>query len=125
MLPDLHLLADADFCYLTTTGRVSGRPHIIESWFAPHEHTLYLLSGARDQSDWFKSALRSPSVQVKINETVFSGQAHVVNESNEDALARKLVAEKYTPRSSDDLGDWSRTSLPVAVDLRSNMSTSL
>ena len=27
MLSDLHILADADVCYLTTTGRVSGRPH--------------------------------------------------------------------------------------------------
>jgi len=117
MLPDLPILADADFCYLTTTGRVSGRPHTIEIWFALHEHTLYMLSGARDRSDWVKNALRSPAVQVKINEMVFSGQARVVNESEEDALARKLVTGKYTPRSSDDLSDWSRTSLPVAVDL--------
>src|SRR5215831_14710773 len=113
MSPDLQKLAEEDFCYLTTTGRVSGRPHTIEIWFALHEHTLYMLSGARDRSDWVKNALRSPAVQVKINEMVFSGQARVVNESEEDALARKLVTGKYTPRSSDDLSDWSRTSLPV------------
>jgi deazaflavin-dependent oxidoreductase (nitroreductase family) len=117
MLPELPILADADFCYLTTTGRVSGRPHTIEIWFALHGHTLYMLSGARDRSDWVKNALRSPAVQVKINEIAFSGQARVVNGVEEDALARKLVTNKYTPRSSDDLRDWSRTSLPVAVDL--------
>ncbi len=117
MLSELSLLADADYCYLTTTGRVSGRPHTIEIWFALHGHTLYLLSGARDRSDWVKNTLRSPAVQVKINEIVFSGQARVVNGVAEDALARKLVSNKYTPRSSDDLRDWSRTSLPVAVDL--------
>src|SRR5215469_13411758 len=75
MLPEHSLLADADFCYLTTTGRVSGRPHTIEIWFALHEHTLYMLSGARNRSDWVKNALRSPAVQVQINGTVFSGQA--------------------------------------------------
>jgi len=48
---------------------------------------------------------------------VFSGQARVVDGVEEDALARTLVTTKYTPRSSDDLRDWSRTSLPVAVDL--------
>jgi len=117
MLPDLQILADADYCYLTTTGRVSGRPHTIEIWFALHEHTLYMLSGARDRSDWVKNTLRSPAVQVKINEIVFSGQARVVKGVEEDAFARSLVSAKYTPRSSDDLGDWSRTSLPVAVDL--------
>jgi hypothetical protein len=26
--------ASQAFCYLTTTGRVSGRPHTIEIWFA-------------------------------------------------------------------------------------------
>jgi deazaflavin-dependent oxidoreductase (nitroreductase family) len=117
MLPDLPLLADADFCYLTTTGCVSDRPHTIEIWFALHGHTLYMLSGARDRSDWVKNTLRSPEVQVRINETVFSGQARVVNGSEEDTLARALVTTKYTPRSSDDLRDWSHIPLPVAVDL--------
>jgi deazaflavin-dependent oxidoreductase (nitroreductase family) len=117
MLPDLKILADADFCYLTTRGRVSGRPHSIEIWFVLHGHTLYMLSGGRDQADWVKNALRSPAVQVKINNTVFSGQARLVNDTEEDALARKIVFEKYTPRSSDDLTDWSRSALPVAVDL--------
>ncbi len=32
-------------------------------------------------------------------------------------MARKLVFEKYAPRSEDNLEDWSRTALPVAVDL--------
>jgi deazaflavin-dependent oxidoreductase (nitroreductase family) len=117
MPPDLKALADADFCYLTTRGRVSGRPHSIEIWFALHGHTLYMLSGGRDQADWVKNVLRSPAVQVKINNSVFSGQARLVNDTEEDALARKIVFEKYTPRSSDDLTDWSRSSLPVAVDL--------
>jgi hypothetical protein len=34
-----------------------------------------------------------------------------------DELARKLVFEKYVPRSSDDLTEWARTALPVAVDI--------
>jgi hypothetical protein len=38
-------------CYLTTTGRVSGRPHTIEIWFALQDRTLYVLSG------WRRSAL--------------------------------------------------------------------
>ena len=32
-----------DVCHLTTIGRVSGKPHRIEIWFAHHEGTLYLL----------------------------------------------------------------------------------
>ncbi|HEY7348081.1 MAG TPA: nitroreductase/quinone reductase family protein [Ktedonobacterales bacterium] len=114
---DLQHLADDDFCYLTTTGRRSGHPHTIEIWFALHGQTIYMLSGGRDKSDWVKNAQRTPEVQVRIRERVFSGQARLVTDPQEDALARKIVYDKYTPRDSDDLSDWSRTSLPVAVDV--------
>ena len=117
MLPDLQIFAEEDFCYLTTTGRVSGRSHTIEIWFALNEQTLYMLSGGRDKSDWVKNALQSPPVRVRINHTTFSGQARLINDAEEDTLARKLVFEKYVRRSSDDLVDWARTSLPVVVDI--------
>ena len=117
MSQDLLQLAGEDFCYLTTTGRISGRPHTIEIWFALHEQTLYLLSGGRDKSDWVKNALQIPAVQVKINSTIFDGLARLVRGTEEDTLARSIVFEKYTPHSSDNLVDWSRTSLPIAIDI--------
>ncbi len=117
MSQNLLQLAEEDFCYLTTIGRNSSRPHTIEIWFALHEQTLYILSGGRDKSDWVKNALRNPRVQLKINSTIFNGTARLVSETEEDTLARTIVFEKYMPRSSDDLVDWSRTSLPVAVDI--------
>jgi deazaflavin-dependent oxidoreductase (nitroreductase family) len=115
---NLHNLASEDFCYLTTTGRISGRPHTIEIWFALDGRTLYILAGGRDKSDWVRNVVCTPQVQVRIGETRFNGLARVVEaHGEEDARARKLVLDKYVPRSSDDLDDWSRTSLPVAVDL--------
>jgi deazaflavin-dependent oxidoreductase (nitroreductase family) len=108
--------ADDDFCYLTTTGRVTGQPHTIEIWFALGESTLYMLSGSHS-SDWVKNLLRAPAVAVRLGETTFAGQARVVAQVDEDALARSLVLAKYVPRSSDDLAGWGRTALPVAVDL--------
>ena len=44
MSPNLQQFADDDFCYLTTTGRVTGQPHTIEIWFAVGGRTLYMLS---------------------------------------------------------------------------------
>ena len=117
MTNNLEQFADKDFCYLTTTGRVSGKAHTIEIWFALSENTLYLLSGGREKSDWVKNSLHMPNVQVKIHETQFAGKARLVTTSEEDALVRQLVFEKYVPRSSDDLTEWSRTSLPLAIDL--------
>jgi deazaflavin-dependent oxidoreductase (nitroreductase family) len=114
---NLDQLKDEDFCYLTTTGRISGRPHTIEIWFALAGKTLYMLAGGREKSDWVKNVLKFPIVHVRIGESLFNGRGRVVENGEEDKHARKLVLDKYTLRDSDDLTDWSLTSLPVAVDL--------
>jgi deazaflavin-dependent oxidoreductase (nitroreductase family) len=113
--------AAAPFCYLTTTGRVSGRPHTIEIWFALRDRTLYLLSGGRDRSDWVRNLLAHPEVTVRIGRRAaprLAARARVVDPgSDEDALARRLVTGKYQPGYGGDLSSWRRASLPVAVDL--------
>lgn len=114
---DVEQFKDEDFCYLTTTGRNSGRPHTIKIWFALNGQTLYMLSGGRHRADWVKNALRFSEVQVRISDTIFTGHARTVDDPPEDALARRIVLAKYEPRSNDDLQDWSRRSLPIAVDL--------
>jgi deazaflavin-dependent oxidoreductase (nitroreductase family) len=113
---ELGALAGEDFCYLTTTGRVTGRPHTIEIWFALDGHTLYMLSGGRGRSDWVKNLQRAPEVRVLIADERFEGRARVVEDGEEDELARSLLIEKYesTPGS---LSNWRQTALPVAVDL--------
>ena len=105
-------LAKEDFCYLTTTGRVTGRPHTIEIWFALNGRTLYMLSGGGASADWVKNSSRNPAVTVRIAGSYFSGYA-----PREDALARELVVGKYQPGYADDLTEWGRTSLLIAVDL--------
>jgi deazaflavin-dependent oxidoreductase (nitroreductase family) len=109
-------LAYEDFCYLTTVGRVTGRPHEIEIWFALEGQTLYLLSGGRDRSDWVKNLRRNPAVAVRIDGEHFDGRARVVLDDAEDCLARRLLVEKYE-REPGRLANWRRTALPVAVDL--------
>jgi deazaflavin-dependent oxidoreductase (nitroreductase family) len=116
----LDHVADEDFCYLTTAGRVTGQPRTIEMWFAAHGRTLYMLAGGREKAGWVKNLTRIPNVTVRIAERQFTGSARVVEQAEEDARARRLVVNKYQPRDSDDLGDWGRTALPVAVDLISS-----
>jgi deazaflavin-dependent oxidoreductase (nitroreductase family) len=117
MAADLQAFADEDFCYLTTTGRVTGREHTIEIWFALDGTTLYMLAGSGAKADWIKNALRTPDVRVRIRDTHFSGKARLLDDPDEDATARRIVVEKYQPNSTDELDDWGRTSLPLAVDL--------
>jgi deazaflavin-dependent oxidoreductase (nitroreductase family) len=116
MTLDLSSLGGEAFCYLTTIGRISGRPHTIEIWFALHGRTLYMLSGGKERADWVQNAGRQPTVTVKIKDTLLTGKARLVHNRAEDALARELVGEKYRP-SEPDLEGWLQSSLPVAVDL--------
>ena len=107
------------FCYLTTTGRVTGRPHTIEIWFALDGRTLYMLSGGRDGSDWVKNLQYTPEVIVSIAGERFEGRARVIEDSGEDELARRLLVDKYE-RNTGSLSNWRRTALPVAVELISD-----
>jgi deazaflavin-dependent oxidoreductase (nitroreductase family) len=117
MTADLQQLADESFCYLTTTGRVTGRPHMIEIWFALDGPALYMLAGGGTGADWVKNLLRAPAVTVRIGDVTFAGRARVVEDALEDTLARRIVVDKYQPGYGEDLTDWGRESLVVAVDL--------
>jgi deazaflavin-dependent oxidoreductase (nitroreductase family) len=119
-------LADEQYCYLTTTGRKSSRPHTIEIWFGLAEGTIYMLSGAGSEmpdgtgarADWVRNLQKQPHVEVRIGDGVYSGAARVVPPGGEeDSLARRLLLDKYQPASREDLTGWSKSSLPVAVDL--------
>jgi len=120
MANDLARLAGEDYCYLTTTGRVSGEPREIEIWFGLDGSTLYVLSGGRDRSDWVKNLLSEPRVRVRIGDRTFDGHARVVSDPGEDARARDLLFSKYSSGYGGDLEDWRGRALPIAVDLQTN-----
>jgi len=107
-----------EYCYLTTTGRVSGRPHQIEIWFGVNGKALYLLSGS-EKSDWVRNLLKDPAVTVRIAKHTLTGVARLVRNKEEDTTARYLLAEKYQEwEEGKTLSDWARTALPVAIDMR-------
>ena len=109
---------DEDFGYVTTTGRRSGKPHQIEIWFGADGETIYLLSGGGDRSDWFKNLKADPSVTVRIGDGEWRGRARVVEDSDEDARARRLLAAKYQGwKEGKPMSGWATTALPVAIDL--------
>ena len=118
----LSQLSAEDYCYLTTIGRVSGRPHEIEIWFGTQNGTIYLLSGSQ-KSDWVKNLLRDPDVRVRIAKHNFQGSARIVTDKEEELRARYLVAEKYQEwEEGRTLSEWARSALVVGIDLGSNKS---
>jgi deazaflavin-dependent oxidoreductase (nitroreductase family) len=109
-------IADEPYCYVTTTGRVTGNPHEIEIWFGLNNGILYILSGGRDKSDWVRNLIKQPNVTIRIAGTTHNATARIVEPGTpEDAMARQLLVEKYR-KSEDDLASWGRTALPVAFE---------
>ena len=108
--------ADPNFCYLTTSGRITGRPHRVEIWFAMHSGTVYLLSGDGDRSDWVRNLMVAPDVVVEIDGRKRTTRARVVSDPATDDLARGLLLEKYRPRYGRDLTAWGATALPVEIE---------
>jgi deazaflavin-dependent oxidoreductase (nitroreductase family) len=111
--------ADLDYCYVTTTGRRTDSPHTIEIWFALHADTVYMLSGGGEASDWVRNIRVDPTVGLRLGDRDMICRARIVEDEQEDELARRLLVEKYAVRYADDLEEWGRTALPVAIELPS------
>jgi len=111
-------LINEEFCYLTTTGRVSGNPHEIEIWFGMKGDTLYILSGGGRKSDWVKNLTKNPNVTVRIGQHRFTATGRLVQSAEEESTARTLLADKYNERESDgSLSEWAKTVLVVRINL--------
>lgn len=120
----LKSLASEDYCYLTTTGRVTSRPHTIEIWFGARGNSLYLLSGGGHESDWVKNLLKKPEVTVRIAKTTFLATARLVADPEEEMAARYMLAEKYNEWEEErTLSEWARTALVVGFDLNSMLKS--
>ena len=89
---------DAEFLYLTTTGRRSGQPREIEIWFTEHEGRYYVIAERREQTSWVQNLRADPRVRVRVGPLAFPGHARVVDASGgEDLLGtiRQLSEKKY------------------------------
>jgi deazaflavin-dependent oxidoreductase (nitroreductase family) len=115
--------AGADFCYLTTFGRVSGRRREIEIWFVQVDDTLYLLAGSGREADWVRNLDANTECEVRIGSRqsdLVEGKGRLLDMGDLEGEARKardLVFAKYQPRYEGDLSDWRERALPVAIDL--------
>lgn len=117
-MPLPKALIDNEYCYLTTRGRVTGRPHTIEIWFGAADSAIYMLSGNGDRSDWVRNLRVTPAASVRIGRRHFTGHGRILPSGTaEDARARQLLLEKYRPHYEGDLTGWGRTALVVAIDV--------
>lgn len=87
--------ADEENCYLTTVGRRSGNPHEIEIWFGVDGDTLYLISGYGPGADWYRNALATPAVSMRIADESLAGVARDVSDAAERRQVGELMGAKY------------------------------
>ncbi|HZP46243.1 MAG TPA: nitroreductase/quinone reductase family protein [Candidatus Binataceae bacterium] len=94
----IEKLADTPFLYLTTIGRVSGRPHEIEIWFVLHGSCFYLLAETGEAAGWVKNIRRNPNVRVRVGDQQADGLARVLDRSADRRLWSEVTAlaeQKY------------------------------
>ena len=89
---------DAEFLYLTTTGRRSGQPREIEIWFTQHEGRYYLVAEHRKKTQWVQNVRANAAVRARVGNSEFNATARVVEAQAEPALHKTIQAlskEKY------------------------------
>lgn len=91
-------MTDAQFLYLTTTGRKTGQPREIEIWFVAAEGKYYVIAENRENAQWVKNILHNPRVHVRVGDRTFSATARVLDPELDRAAyeqAQQLEEAKY------------------------------
>lgn len=110
---DLSQFEKKEYCYLTTRGRVTGKPHEIEIWFVVHEDALYIMSGNMEKSDWVKNLLKDPHVSICIAGQTFPVLAALLDNKTLESIVRMKMATKYNEKEGSELSEWAKTALVV------------
>lgn len=113
---DLSQFEKEEYCYLTTRGRVTGKPHEIEIWFVVHEGAVYLMSGGMDRSDWAKNLMKDPNVTLRIAGQMFPATASILDDKLIEDQVRMKMAIKYNELEEGSPSEWARTALVVKFD---------
>lgn len=87
-----------NYLYLTTTGRVTGKPREIEIWFVEHGGRFYVLAEHLHDTQWVKNIKHSSRVSVRLGDLSFEATARVLDYERDRKAwltAQELAREKY------------------------------
>jgi deazaflavin-dependent oxidoreductase (nitroreductase family) len=86
------------FLYLTTIGRVTGQPRMIEIWFIFDQGKFYVLSERFHESQWVKNIEREPHVRVRIKDREVPARARILSPASDGKIwnrVQQLSRQKY------------------------------
>lgn len=112
---DLTDIAQDKYLYLTTYGRVTGRRHTVELWFAVSDGQIYL-SHEGATTDWMKNFRSIDQVEFTITSKRFTGRARIVAEiAVFDRGKQALYHKYYGSAPADTIDDWFSESCIVEI----------
>ncbi len=85
---------EPEYLYLTTTGRRSGQPRMIEIWFAEVEGRFYLIAEHGARAHWVRNIQADPRVKVRVGDRQFHGRGRTLEEMQDGTLHR-AVSERF------------------------------
>jgi len=104
-----------DVCYLTTTGRRTGRPHRIEIWFLESGGAVHLFSGGGEASDSVRNLRLEPRVVLELpRRPARTYVASVMSDPGRD-LRRRMDHRYYDTGPHDELTDWAHRATVVRL----------
>jgi deazaflavin-dependent oxidoreductase (nitroreductase family) len=95
-MPTSH--SDLQFIYVTTTGRITGKPREIEIWFVENGENLYILAEHFFEAQWVKNIQRDPDIRVRMGGREFAAKARILDRELDAStwqMAQRLSTEKY------------------------------
>lgn len=116
-LNGLKCVASEKLIHLTTIGRKSGNPHVVELWFGVDDGKVYLSHEGRE-TDWMKNIKKNEKVEFEIGGKKFRGRARYLKDDEDEAWTAKVALyEKYYGKSSREvIEDWFSLSKLLLVD---------
>jgi len=100
---------------ITVTGRKSGRTISIPTWFALEGDTLYLLPVQGSDTQWYKNALKNPSIRIKVGSAEAGFRAAPVTDAKQVSSVVEKFRKKYG--ASDVKKYYSRFDVAVVIPL--------
>ena len=90
--------SELQFIYVTTTGRISGRPREIEIWFVASGDKFYILAEHFLKAHWVLNIDRNPRIKVRLGERELDATARILDREADSSawqVAQQLSREKY------------------------------
>lgn len=105
------------YLYLTTVGRVTGRRHTVELWFAVSEGNIYL-SHEGSSTDWMKNLRKTDHVEIAITDKCFTGRGRIISDMTIFNRGKRALYNKYYGSAPPEIiDDWFSESSIIEISV--------